>query len=134
MKCVSLQLIRTLQQTKSCLYQDEFFLPSHKLINQSTRAFKMSRYNKRMKNVVSSGFATHRIEADSLTLVSLPVKVNLSPTCKVCDPSTFKCFISACKPMCLFPTSTNTSFPPLNAQNGGSGSPVVCNHAACRAA
>ena len=37
-----------------------------------------------MKKSVSSGFATHKIEQQSLTALSLPLCVNLSPTCKTC--------------------------------------------------
>ncbi len=37
-----------------------------------------------MKKSVSSGFATHKIEQQSLTALSLPLWVNRSPTCKTC--------------------------------------------------
>ena len=48
--------------------------------HHSTRMLTISRYSRRMKNVVSSGDATHRIEHASRTRLSLPVLVNRSPT------------------------------------------------------
>ena len=36
------------------------------------------------KKSVSSGFATHRIEQQSRVAESLPLSVNLSPTCNPC--------------------------------------------------
>ena len=71
-----------------------------------------------MKTAVSSGFATHRMLQQSRTVPSLPVTVKRSPTCSTCSGRAPKYRCSACRPNDLLPTSTNTSFPPLKAQNG----------------
>lgn len=41
------------------------------------------------KKHVSSGAATHRMGQQSLVAASLPLLVNLSPTCNVCTPKKY---------------------------------------------
>ena len=70
-----------------------------------------------MKKVVSSGLATHKMDAASRTFASLPVRgkaILAMPEFEI--QQRVQCFMSACRPMCLLPTSTKTSFPPLKAR------------------
>ncbi len=78
----------------------------------------MSFSKRRVKKAVSSGLATHRMEHWERVAESLPLTVKRSPTCMVSCGRLPRYFIRAPRPIDLFPTSTNTSLPPLNAQNG----------------